>query len=234
MKKSLLLLVSNFAIIAFLGAQSLILENPVSSSFGSPDDFEMAVRTNVKNVSSTTKQVLVKSQVISKPENTINFFCWELCYGPAVVVAPTSLTLEPNQSVNNFHGYYRPQGMAGIASIVYTFYDQENPSDSVQFVVQFNASAAGISSVAAPAVNVSVYPNPAIETAFIRYTLSKAPVNVSVEVYNMLGSKVRTYPVTSSDGIIEIPVDELQAGLYFYSFQENGKVIRSGRITIKH
>ncbi len=234
MKKSLLLFLSNFIIVAFLGAQSLILENTNSSSFGSPDDFEMSVQTNVKNVSQTTKHVLVKSQVISKPENTLNYFCWELCYSPAVTVSPTSLTLEPGQSVNNFHGYYRPQGAAGIATIAYTFYDQDNPSDSIRFSGQFNASAAGLASVAVPAATVSVYPNPADEDVFIRYTLAKAPNAVTLEVFNMLGSKVLSFPVTSADGIITIPVEKMQAGLYFYSFQENGKVIRSGRITVKH
>ena len=234
MKQLLLIFLSNFLIVAFLGAQSLILENTNGNVFGSPDDFEMSVRTNVKNVSLTAKNVLVRSQVISKPENTINFFCWQLCYGPSVLISPTALIIEPGQSVNNFHGYYRPENVAGIAYIAYTFYDEDNPSDSVRFVGQFNASAAGLSSVVAAASTVSVYPNPADEDVFLRYTLAKAPNNVSVEIYNMLGSKVLTFPVTSADGIITIPVDKMQAGLYFYSFQEYGKVIRSGRITVKH
>jgi uncharacterized surface protein with fasciclin (FAS1) repeats len=78
--------------------------------------------------------------------------------------------------------------------------------------------------------NFSVYPNPAATSVTIEYTL-KTQAEVSVEIYNILGSEVRTV----SEGIMpngvnrhDIDVSEFESGLYFIVIKaDNDQITKS-------
>ncbi len=66
---------------------------------------------------------------------------------------------------------------------------------------------------------LSFFPNPAKDVLTIRYPSRE---NISVEIFNVLGVKIRTFNHTGNE--TELRIDDLQNGLYFLRFKDDGKI----------
>lgn len=227
----LLFAISTLLISTFTQAQSYQLEEKVNYDFGSVEE-DLASHVIVRNVSGNTKRVLVKSEVISQVSGHTAFFCWEQCYTPDVTVAPTYIEVLDGGTIENFHGYVRPNGFPGITTIRYTFYSVNAPEDSVQLTSIYEASPVGINDVKSSLSSLEAFPNPANDKVNLKYTITSAAAKI--EIYNLLGAKVVTLPVNQSEGSISISTDELSSGLYFFTLSEEGKTSKPQRLTIKH
>ena len=80
-------------------------------------------------------------------------------------------------------------------------------------------------------VQTGLYPNPfSIET--ILYIDPELPLNnASLLIFDNTGKVVRTNTNINSDGLI-IKRDNLNSGIYFYQFINNGKILSSGKLMI--
>lgn len=67
---------------------------------------------------------------------------------------------------------------------------------------------------------VSFYPNPAKDMITFRYQSGKT---LEIVVYNVLGSKVKTFVHTGSE--TNINISDLQKGIYFIRFTDGNAVI---------
>lgn len=232
MKNRLLSIVLALAAFTSTYSQSLQIEN-VHSNYYDPLQDALAISCDIKNIGSTTEDILVKSSVQYVPSGTINFLCWAQCYGPSVTLAPAPLTADPNGIIDQFHGYYRNNGVQEEATIQYIFFLENNPNDSIVLNAVFNPATVGIGNVQTPTL-YSASPNPANEQFNITYSNLKDADNSVVEVYNMLGTIVYTSRLAASSGRIEIPADQFKSGLYFYSIRQNGKSTFTGKFVVKH
>ena len=161
-----------------------------------------------------------------------NYFCWDLCYGNATSNSLGGWTVQPGATDNNFSGhvYSANSGSTCIDSVRYTFFNAANPNDSVSVVLKFSASATF--SVKENSLQTSkAYPNPAKN--YVVVELAKQPkAGTTIEVYNLLGTKVRSIAVRNSR--IEISVADLNAGIYLYTILENGRAVETKRIVVKN
>jgi hypothetical protein len=215
-----------------IGAQSYQLENVTSYDFGAVNE-DLEAHTYVKNISGSLKRVLVKSEVISMPTGSQTYFCWVQCYEPTVTEAPAYIEVADGEVINNFHGYLRPNGIAGTSEIRFTFYSVNAPEDSIQLIGHFEASPVGIKDVKVTETTIIAYPNPADDKFNISYK-NLSTQDATLEVFNMLGTKVASVSIRNTEGIVTIPTDQLKAGVYFYTLRGNGKTSKPGRITVKH
>jgi hypothetical protein len=67
---------------------------------------------------------------------------------------------------------------------------------------------------------VTFFPNPAKDVITLKYATTKA---IDVTVYNILGAKVKS--VTHSSNETTLNISDLEKGLYFIRFSDNGNVI---------
>jgi hypothetical protein len=148
MKKILL---SLFCLTLFAGAfaQSFSVQDtsgvniPAGSTFavsGLPSDETITARVDLKNNSDASKDVKVKKTIISVLPNTMNYFCWGVCYGPDTYISPFAQPVAAGAVSDQFYGDYGPLGVVGNATIMYTFFDANNVNDSVAFYVEFTAA----------------------------------------------------------------------------------------------
>jgi hypothetical protein len=107
--------------------------------------------------------------------------------------------------------YYKKQGYAA--------------SDDADIRAAINAALAR--SAVDESINIVnkmiVYPNPANKMAHIEYTLAQS-INVNIEVYNMLGSRVQTLvsgQQIAGDHTIDLNTDGLSNGMYFAKINGN-------------
>ena len=225
----------SIALLSFPGlhAQSYQLENVVSYDFGDVDN-DLESHVVLRNISGSTKRVLVKSEALDLVAGSATFFCWDQCYSSSVTVAPTYIEVPDGGIIENFHGYVRPYGFAGISVVRFTFYTVNAPEDSLQLISYFEASPVGIKDVKVNETSVKAYPNPADDKLNITYSRAGNSGQAYIEVFNMLGAKVASLNVNGLEGSLSIPTSDLKAGLYFYSIREEGKTSRPQRLTIKH
>lgn len=65
---------------------------------------------------------------------------------------------------------------------------------------------------------LSFFPNPAKDVLVVRYPTREA---IEVEVFNVLGVKVRSFTLSGSE--TEVKIDDLKNGVYFIRFKDDGK-----------
>jgi len=94
---------------------------------------------DISNISEEDLNVRVRRTEISLIQGTVNVFCWAgLCYPPFVDESPNSVII-PSGTIHSddFSAHYNPNSMIGTSTIMYTFFDDNNPSDSVCFIAEF-------------------------------------------------------------------------------------------------
>lgn len=82
-------------------------------------------------------------------------------------------------------------------------------------------------------VNLSVYPNPVLDNLTINYNIAGDFNNAAIDVYDVLGQKVKTYILSNKKGQLSINAGELNSGVYFYTIKVGNKSIRTERVIIK-
>ena len=184
----------------------------------------------INNIASTTKYIKCKRYEIFTVVGTSNLLCWLACYSPGVGVSPA--VNMPGTSNHLFTSHYYPNGMAGTTTLNYTFWDSLNPADSAWFTVRWNATPAGINPHVQPSGFISnIYPNPASAGTTISYQLTNAD-NAMIRIYNVLGTEVKHFNVSSKDLNATVNVADLEAGIYFCSFEANDKVLATRKLTV--
>lgn len=224
-----------FLSLNLMHAQSIIVNSPNPTIvFGSADADELATGIEIMNISLEQKEIRVRRTMLITIDSTSNYFCWTACYIPSVSLSPSGLILNGDSTINNtFTSHFKPSGHSGISEIQYTFFDANYPQDSVNVVVRYEIAPLGISKISNIA-SLKAFPNPADDKVTLSFTRSSLNGKGNIELYNMLGSKVYSQQVEDMDGTITIPTENLKAGLYFYSLNDEGQSTRPGRLTIKH
>lgn len=184
---------------------------------------------NVTNNAAAALDVKVKKVEIELLDNTMNTFCWgESCFPPAIFVSPNSITIEPGATEDSFRGEYYPQGNIGTSTMMYVFFDANNPDDSVSVYVDYTAGYVGLEED--PVANkpeVNAYPNPANAFTNIEYALPSIHQGQSrIVVRNVLGEIVKEVQLNKRKGKIQFDVNDLKQGVYLYSLVlENEQLI---------
>ncbi len=134
-------------------SQSLTLQTPEGVNvpnggeitiYGEETVYEIISHLFVTNISSTAINVSVQRHQIYLVEGSGNLLCWMMCFDSTVNVSLFPLEIAAGATnEEDFSGHYRPWGNVGISRIAYTFYDDNNPNDSIMAIINY---AAGISS----------------------------------------------------------------------------------------
>lgn len=83
-------------------------------------------------------------------------------------------------------------------------------------------------------VDFSIYPNPTTAGTSMQYDLSTIGKynNATLSISNSIGAVVKTIPLKSIANSIELPSDELNAGIYFCILKIDGKTVRTQKLVV--
>ncbi|MBI1287913.1 MAG: T9SS type A sorting domain-containing protein [Flavobacteriales bacterium] len=188
----------------------------------------------IENSGSNDIEVMVRRTIVDTVPGSQNYFCWVQCYEPQTEVSPSPLTIPAGQSASDFYADYKPNGNAGVSTMIYCFYDRLVQSDSVCATVRFSASPAGILDVFAgdrSGVSES-YPNPARSIANINYALAQGWRKAEIKVYSMLGSLVKQVALKENQGTLKLNVSTLPSGMYFYMLTVDDREISTKKMLV--
>jgi hypothetical protein len=233
--KKFLLFILTIPFVAF--GQSLEIVAYDSVVFGhyysSPDIYGHA---SVKNNAAYNIEVRVKRYY--DPGNDLvsrNAICWGMCFDETVDVSPFAITIANGATnTNDFNGHvYPPQDtVARTGQVTYTFYDENNPSDSVSMTVTYVTTATfSVYEQEAQKISFKVYPNPAKDVVWIDMQNIKSS-NVSIVVNDVIGNNILEKNIRNYGNREQIDIGGLRAGFYFFSMYDNGKLIGTKRIQV--
>ena len=104
-------------------------------------------------------------------------------------------------------------------AIVKLLLSYANRTDFADTLTLIASSSVGLKNVAKKQ-EASIYPNPAKDNLVLKYQVNKP---VEVTIYNVLGSKVSSFIHQGTETTIN--TSNLQKGMYFIRFNDNGRLI---------
>jgi hypothetical protein len=78
-----------------------------------------------------------------------------------------------------------------------------------------------------------VYPNPAVEEAFLEYDLANDNVNAKILVHNILGNIIGEYALSAIEKRIRIKIEDQSAGIYFYTLYVENEGVMTRKLIVK-
>jgi hypothetical protein len=142
------------------------------------------------------------------------------CVTELTIGSKSEFTLGVGKS-GEFKGDFVPNATSGNGKAKIVCYSKANPTmyfDTLE--VQINAWATGVKINQAATRELSIFPNPAKEKLTLKYNVKET---TQVDIYNVLGSKVKT--INHNGFETEINISDLQKGLYFIRFKDGNQTI---------
>mgnify|MGYP001308224369 CR=1 FL=1 len=233
---SLLLLFS----MAIVSAQSLQFINPpVGDISRSSSDDTTKTYFQIKNISAAPINVkarrLVTNMATGQDTMHQSFFCWDVCYGTSAGASAYSIMLLPGDTTDvTQYIVLVPNGIPGYSSVTMRFFLEENPGDYIEHTYTYSVD--GVTSLTDKAALSQIlsapYPNPAKDHASINYELPAGMANAEIQVYNLIGKKVRSIVLDGFSGTASIPTAGMTSGVYFLYLTAGGKQITSRKLII--
>lgn len=217
----------------------------ISSLFLQAQNFEVAETTQVfkgkvgekviaqipiKNLSDRSIQLVVKrlDKVIGTSQTT--YFCWDgQCQPSNQDILPVSKKLSAHETSLKLESVLESGLVPGISSVKYLIYNRDNPSEAVEYEVNYTIEENDEGKLLFSSADVKlkdIYPNPVTEYAVIDYELINENTNAKIVLHNVLGSIVGEYVLAPYENKLKINTDEFNPGVYFYTlYLDNDGVI---------
>lgn len=164
-------------------------------------------------------------------------FCWGgLCYNWPTNLSSQNLTVAPGDTMDfsdfGFHAEFLSKMATTTRTVHYQFYDIATPSDSTGITIRYN-STVGVDEMDKIGGTISnVFPNPANMSVSVKYDINEFSNKGVIIFYDMLGKAVKEIALNDKKGTAKINVDDLNAGIYFYTFMVDGKAISTKKLVI--
>lgn len=249
MKKIFLLSAFTLLFGVVTNAQSFTLETPMGAPVMNGDTLvfyapsgavKFEEHVYVTNSSSSTLNVKAKKTELSVVDGTTNYFCWGECLPPflfeAEAMEMTSGFTETGFTCDywNYQNTDTENNHDGVTFIMYTFWDVDNPSDSIAFVAQYRVGdeTVGINT-SLPEVSISnAYPNPAKNLFYLDYSFENTQT-AKVEILNIVGGVVKQYNIQGMSGRAGFDISDLNNGVYFYNVVVDEIQVSSKKLVIQ-
>ncbi len=185
MKNILLVIFGTFLLVSVNIAQNiqLIHQNHLLQNgeeiilLGQSDLFDMAIDLEVKNNTLNTASISCKRYELDTLTMSALYMCWANC---TVLPFGGTVTLGPQESSELFSAHINPNGHFGVERNLYTFYNEQNPADSMSFIAVFTTTDfVPVDEQGEPMIHQSVefWGTPEAEIAFDGFFLSNLSEN---------------------------------------------------------
>lgn len=209
--------------------------------YGSADASVLEQGVYVTLVSGPMRDINVRRYELDVQPNTLNYFCWGICYlereageSPVWQAASNhSIELEAGITETAFKAYHVPNGQLGNSSYRYVWFDKNSPSDTVWVDIEFRSTPVGIDERGTAVRNFTVFPNPS-QGADVQFTLELdgGLEGVTMAVFNALGEQVYTNALAAQQARATLPTAGLPAGMYFATVQRRGTTLATRRFVV--
>jgi hypothetical protein len=146
------------------------------------------------------------------------------------------IKVEPGQSINNFFVALEAGLNQNESTLRYLAYNKSNPNQSVEVELNFEVDERRDKATIYTSRFITVYdvyPNPAVEEAFVDYDLANDNVNAKILVHNILGNIIGEYSLSSMEKRVRIKTEDQSAGIYFYTLYVESEGVMTRKLIVK-
>jgi hypothetical protein len=167
-----------------------------------------------QNTGSSGKSVSVLRSNLNLVSGTSTAFAWGvMMYSPTVNLSVDPDSIQAGATDSSFVSWYFSNAIVGTSYVVYSFFDQSNPSDSAWVVIKYVINTvAGIEENFLNAV--SLYPNPG-NGIFYWSPSSFLDNPYYIEIYNAAGAFMLKKDFSGVASLSSIDLTGQPAGVYF-------------------
>ena len=229
--KKILILVFISSTYFNVNAQSLsVTGSEFANPFGNDPCLQTSASLSVRNISSTTHDVLCEKIIIDTAAGTENYFCWGAnCYGSETYISTDHNTLDPGQvDTIDFGGYYDAYCDPSSATVQYCFYPDTDPTDRTCVTITYNAMLNNSIDIIS---NNQTYffPNPSSVTTKFIFS-EKNCTNLIVS--NSLGKNIKNINLHNQQSI-DVDISDLHKGIYFAQLIKKNRIIATNKLIVQ-
>ncbi len=220
------------------------LNGATLDALGSPSDSDIGVSVFVYNSGTTDVELKVRRTEVDVTSGTRNVTCWVVCplvvnEGDEVVQLSNLSAVVPAGDTNEtFYAHCYPDNMDGCSLFKYEWVDANDPSVVYAYVnVVYShtttSCAANLSVEESSSIVTSIYPNPSDGRTFLN--IEGVVGEISYEVSNLLGQRsLIGKSHIENEGVLNFDAAALKDGVYFVTIKNNGKVLKTEKLVVKH
>ena len=167
---------------------------------------------DIANTTQNDINLKIRGEIISKVANTDISFCFGNCVElgeTATEVGPVTAPAEDTLSyLQGFYTEYVPNGNAGTSIVKYTFFNDDNQTESQTIFFKFVTDNVSIcENMQTISSSINTFPNPANDIITI---LSASADIQKVELFNLQGQLIKTEQLYNNT----MNISHLPAGMY--------------------
>lgn len=164
-----------------------------------------------------------------------NYFCQD---GTCLEYQTDDITvrIEAGATLNDLQVALEAGLVPGISSLRYLAYNRSDPSQALEFNLDFIVEEKPKRSPIYNSTSVAlqdVYPNPATDFAFVDYELLQDQVKAKIVVHSVLGNSMGEYELSILENQAKILTGQLNAGIYFYTLYIDGEAVMTRKLIVK-
>ncbi len=198
---------------------------------------EMRLLVKIENTSDRPVTVVAQRVVNQIGSSQSSYFCVENnCFDQTLELSPT-FTIQPGEISESFEAVLEAGLSEQYSNVSYKFYDQNFPSDAVNFDIDFVVDESDGRSLIYESTAIvlsDIYPNPVTDKAIIEYNLLDETKEAKMVVHNVLGSVMGEFPMSPVENQLKIPTTEFNPGIYFYTLYVDSKSVATKKLVIKN
>lgn len=164
------------------------------------------------------------------------------CFGPNCYPSGTDSSfltdpaiIPPGGTDASFHVTILAHQSCGTSTLHYRFYDQNNIADSVGIDMTFGFCTATAINELSSNYGVSMPSrNPADAFTSFKFNFDKNSGPARMSIYNMLGSLVKSFPLTQKNGELFVNTVDFKPGLYLCSVSNSNSVMSTYKLVVEH
>ena len=233
MVKSLLLAITIFAATCVYGQGFEIA--PLQESYKGLIGETIKVPLRFKNNSDKPISLIIRKVTEQIGSTQKKYFCIDNnCLDTKV--EDYVLKVEPGQSINNFYVALDAGLNRNESTLRYLAYNKANPNQSMEVELNFEVEEKPDKATIYNSRYITVYdvyPNPAVEEAFLDYDLASDNVNAKILVHNILGNIIGEYALSSLEKRVRIKIEDQSAGIYFYTLYVENEGVMTRKLIVK-
>jgi hypothetical protein len=145
------------------------------------------------------------------------------------------IRIEPGQVFEGFQIGLEGGLVPGVSSVKYVAFNKSTPGHSLEFEINFSVEEKLKENIyQSKHIQLhDVYPNPAIDHAFVNYKVLDDRIIAKIRVHNLLGNVVGEYDLGHAENFVRIRTEDLTSGIYFYTLYVDNESVMTRKLIVR-